>query len=104
MWMALPRKMCDQHLLGEHVELHMFVGTLQRKRKINGFISNDLLEPLKIKERHSALAEEMKTRGFDHKSPLPKFNINYLPKEQQRHKINKANSRKILLKRCKNCK
>ena len=30
MWMVDPQIMCRQHLLGEHTEMHMFVGTLKR--------------------------------------------------------------------------
>ncbi|MEZ0346180.1 MAG: pyrimidine dimer DNA glycosylase/endonuclease V, partial [Infirmifilum sp.] len=29
--MVPPSIMCDRHLLGEHVELHMLVGALRRK-------------------------------------------------------------------------
>lgn len=30
MWMVPPELMCRQHLLGEHVELHMFVGAINK--------------------------------------------------------------------------
>ena len=42
-WMCDPRFMCNKHLFGEHVEHHMFIGTLERKKSINGYIRNDLL-------------------------------------------------------------
>ena len=29
-WMVDPRLLCRKHLLGEHVENHMFIGTLKR--------------------------------------------------------------------------
>jgi len=37
-WMCDPRFMCNKHLFGEHVEHHMFIGTLERKKSINGYI------------------------------------------------------------------
>jgi Pyrimidine dimer DNA glycosylase len=37
MWLVDPRLMCSQHLLGEHVELHMLVGSLNRKKTSMAF-------------------------------------------------------------------
>ena len=34
MWNIKTEKMCNQHLLGEHVEMHMFVGTLNKNKSI----------------------------------------------------------------------
>jgi hypothetical protein len=73
MWMVDPRKMCDQHLLGEHVELHMLVGTLVRKRSVAGFVTNKLIEVHNVRRRHAELVDEMTRRGMKHKSPLPAF-------------------------------
>jgi hypothetical protein len=33
MWMVDPRLVCSKHLLGEHVELHMFVGCLLKRKR-----------------------------------------------------------------------
>ena len=30
MWLVPPQLMCDQHLLGEHLEMHMFIGTIRK--------------------------------------------------------------------------
>lgn len=30
MWLVPPSHMCRKHLLGEHVELHMLLGTLKK--------------------------------------------------------------------------
>ena len=30
MWNVDPKLMCNKHLLGEHVEMHMFFGTIQK--------------------------------------------------------------------------
>lgn len=73
MWMVDPRKMCDQHLLGEHVELHMLVGTLVRKRSVAGFVANKLIEVHNVRARHQELVVEMTRRGMKHRSPLPTF-------------------------------
>ena len=73
MWMVDPKKMCRKHLLGEHVEIHMMVGTLLKGRSIDGFLERGLLEPQSARQRHDALAAEMQARGYTHRSPLPQF-------------------------------
>lgn len=42
MWMLPPETMCRKHLLGEHVELHMLLGTMKRGRRIDGFLAGKL--------------------------------------------------------------
>ena len=69
MWMVDPKIMCDQHLLGEHVELHMLVGNIQRGKSIDGFLSG-LVNPGFIVQRHEVVANEMLYRGMNHKSPI----------------------------------
>ena len=69
MWMVEPKIMCRKHLLGEHVELHMLVGHLQRGRRIDGYVKNNCAQPRSINARHKALAKEMKRRGYRHASP-----------------------------------
>jgi len=97
-------KMCDKHLLGEHVEIHMFVGTIKKGISIDGYIKNDLLEPKSIYLRHEEISKEMKKRGFNHKSPLPKISFSSTTiKKHINHKVNKKKSYDDLLKRCKNC-
>lgn len=98
MWNVNPRKMCNQHLLGEHVETHMFVGTINKNKSIQGYVNNNLVEIHNLKNRHEALAREMKNRGMNHKSILPKYKIKT---------IGKVNPRKNLVelsRRCKNCR
>ncbi len=65
MWMVDPKKMCRKHLLGEHVEIHMMVGTLLKGRSIDGFLERGLLEPQSARIRHDALAAEMQARGYN---------------------------------------
>lgn len=57
-------------MLGEHVELHMLVGTIKRGCSLQGYIDNKLIDTTKIQERHEALVKEMTLRGYKHNSPL----------------------------------
>lgn len=70
MWMVPPSYLCRQHLMGEHVELHMLVGCINKGRSIQGYIDKGLCEPHNIVMRHEQLVEEMLLRGYNHKSPL----------------------------------
>ena len=106
-WMVNPKFMCRKHLLGEHVEHHMFVGTLQQKKNIKGYIENNLLEPLSLKIRHDELVKEMEARGYNHYSPLEielRKLLDYLPVEYIFYRINRQDSEKELFSRCEECK
>lgn len=70
MWNVDPELLCRQHLLGEHVELHMFVGCITRKKSIAGYIRDGLVEVHHIARRHQLLADEMRKRGYNHQSPI----------------------------------
>jgi len=70
MWMVNPRIMCRQHLLGEHVEIHMFIGTLNRKKSVKGYLEKGLLEIHNLYARHEELVEEMKRRSYNHYSKV----------------------------------
>ena len=39
MWMINPKLMCDQHLLGEHGELHKFIPSFRKKYKVTNRVS-----------------------------------------------------------------
>jgi len=105
MWMVPVNKMCNKHLLGEHVEIHMFVGSIKKNISIEGYIKNDLLEPKSIYTRHNAIAKEMEKRGFHHKSPLPKVSLHAKTiKPHINYKINIKKSYSDLLMRCANCR
>lgn len=104
--MVDPRIMCRQHLLGEHCELGMFVGSLKKKISISGYLRNNCLEPKSIELRHKELIVEMLRRGYNHNSPLLYENdlISYLPIEHQNYKIDKDRSLELLLSRCALCR
>lgn len=71
--MVPPRGMCRKHLLGEHVECHMFVGHLNAGRRL-GRYAYGLCGRHLIRKRHDELAAEMVRRGMRHESPLAAFN------------------------------
>lgn len=73
MWLVNPKGMCTQHLLGEHVELHMFVGTINKGMSLGGYVANRLVDSTKIVSRHSELVQEMERRKMNHASPLRPF-------------------------------
>jgi len=107
MWLVDPQIMCRQHLLGEHSELHMFIGSLQKKKNLDGFFTNNCLEPRRIYERHQELVNEMKSRGYNHQSPLEENDcicVLNLSNEQQYWEINNQESLELLLERCPICK
>lgn len=98
MWNLETNKMCDRHLLGEHVETHMMVGCLNKGKSVQGYINKGLIEIHNVKNRHEELAREMKSRGFTHKSKLPEY---------QKIKLGQININKNKLElrnRCKECK
>jgi hypothetical protein len=70
MWMIEPEIMCDKHLLGEHVECHMFVGCINKGKSIKGYIDKGLVETQNIKNRHDEIVKTMLRRGMKHNSPL----------------------------------
>jgi len=70
MWMVPPEELCDKHLLGEHVECHMFFGAIKKGKSVRGYLEGGLLEPYWLKQRHEVLAKEMRRRGMKHKSPM----------------------------------
>ena len=98
MWLVDPRVMCSQHLLGEHVELHMLVGSLNRDKNIAGFLRDGLVELRSIRRRHAELVAEMQRRGFVHKSPLPTFG------RRRAGQVDVAANLKELARRCVACR
>jgi hypothetical protein len=108
MWMVDPEIMCRKHLLGEHVELHMFIWAMNKNQNLSGYLNNNLLEPLSIKKRHDKLVLEMTARGYNHKSPIsqPKFirAVKKLSLSNRKIVINKDKAFWDLINRCDECK
>jgi len=106
MWMVNQQAMCRMHLLGEHCECHMFLGSLRKQKSMEGYITNNLFEPKLLKERHDSLAVEMQSRGYKHKTPLDFSSdvFNYLTIEQLNYKVDYQSSFQDLINRCSVCR
>ena len=98
MWCVDPEVLCRQHLLGEHLELHLFAGTILANKSLKGYIKNGLVEVHNIRKRHRFLVREMKRRQYNHKSELPSFIAPILGKVDR-----KANLIE-LSRRCSECR
>jgi hypothetical protein len=73
-WDLDPERLCRQHLLGEHRELHALWVILTQEKK--GFARHPETARWRGKlkalyQRHQALANEMAKRGYRHATPLP---------------------------------
>lgn len=97
MWKVNPALMCQKHLLGEHGEMHMFVGSINAGISLRGYIDGSLVETHNIRARHTALVFEMLQRGLSHKSPLPDFDV------PMAGEIDPLFSFQELIKRCPAC-
>lgn len=103
--MTPTRMMCRQHLLGGHVECHMFVGTINRGVRVNGYVEDNLLEFNSIQSHHDELAAEMTRRGFRHRSPLPAIvRCEQVTGAQREKRVDQAASLRELLRRCPACR
>lgn len=106
MWMVPVEIMCRQHLLGEHVEHHMFLGCLKKGLNLDGYVDNNLLELKSLKRRHERLVKEILKRGYNHNSPLD-YPDNYTFGQGEyvcNSKVDVKKALKDLLCRCEECK
>ena len=94
-------KLCRQHLIGDHGELHKHLHVFIRKYSIAG--RRGQISPLYMKSWHNALAAEMTNRGYNHKSKFQQPNLTYLPYEDL---VGKANEEEVLekLQNCPECR
>lgn len=72
-WDLDPSRLCRQHLLGEHSELHALWNILTQDRE--GYRQHPETQRwvgklAALHARHEALVEEMEARGYRHASPL----------------------------------
>lgn len=74
MWGVSPTCLCDQHLLGEHKEMHQEAGTITNHPHghaiARGHAENGQVDTSQIQQRHDELARELERRGMNHNSPL----------------------------------
>lgn len=98
MWNVNPSLLCKKHLLGEHLETHMFLGSIRKGISIKGYINNGLLEVHNLNKRHDELVEEMIKRGYNHKTPMERFN------SWEEGIVDSNENLNELQKRCSECK
>lgn len=107
MWMVDPATMCRKHLLGEHVEMHMLLGSMKKGTSLHGFAYNNLIEPSWLINRHEAVANEMIARGYNHKSPMDEEEVRLLllelPPEVRSARVIRDASLDDLHARCPDC-
>ena len=107
MWLCDPEIMCQQHLCGEHVEMHMYLGTLKKGYKVDGYLKNNCFQPRYLFERHEELKKEMVRRGYNHQSNMRVEECSCvldLPNYQQYWVIDKEQALNDLLERCLECR
>jgi hypothetical protein len=109
MWMAPPSRMCNSHLLGEHVETHMFLGALRNGTRLDGYVDMNCLEISSLISRHEELAKEMLSRGMKHTSPFEPIDKvqKYLEAQSDKVKnsvIDREASIRMLKLRCVDCR
>jgi hypothetical protein len=72
-WDIPPEKMCRQHLLGEHRELHALWSIITNNKKAYAHHPETMRWRGKLKAlylRHEALVREMAERDYKHHTPL----------------------------------
>jgi hypothetical protein len=105
-WDIIPKKLCRNHLLGEHRELHAIWSVLTKNKK--GYSRHP--ETLRWKGRlaalylrHKMLIEEMRRRGYNHNSKLNHRLASGL-KEQSVFVDSRKKQKEILRNKHCNCK
>ena len=99
MWMVDPTIMCREHLLGEHAEIHMFVGAIDHGSSVRGYLEKDLLEVHSLYDRHEELVREMKRRNYRHNSEIDEK----WKKAERLGSIDRQKNLKQLINRCPKC-
>lgn len=102
MWKIAPELLCDQHLLGEHNELHQIVGTIRKhphsEAILEGHAREGQIETSAIQSRHDDLVEEMESRDMNHLSPM-EYND-----ELDIGEVDPEVSLEVLYSRCEECR
>ena len=104
MFMVPPSQMCQQHILGEHKELHMIAGSLKRaidgddrhRATLEGQADAGNIDVRQLASRHRTLEAY---GNWD--SPLPSFNIQEASFANGH--IDTRRSRRDLRSRCSDC-
>jgi hypothetical protein len=91
MWMVDPSLLCKDHLLGEHKEVHMLVGSLAKGTSLGKYLTDKLVDPSRVFERHDALVREFVRRQYQHHTPL---NLGVLAKKAR---LSNKQAKKLLV-------
>lgn len=74
LWAVPPKYLCEQHLLGEHKEMHQEAGTLANHPHGDaicyGHAKKAQVRVGWLEQRHDKLATELSRRGNNHNSPF----------------------------------
>ena len=100
MWMVDPIILCRKHLFGEHVEIHMFIGAVDRGYSVKGYLEKGLLEVHSLYSRHEELAREMKRRNYRHNSEID----GKWKQVEELGSIDREKNLKRLIDRCSRCR
>lgn len=101
-WGVPPSLMCRKHLMGEHVEMHMFKSVIESGKSVDGYIRDNLLDTDGILDRHFNVAIEMVRRGMKHNTPM--MSISYPEGFVHRKSVNEHKSEMELVRRCPECR
>ncbi len=100
MWMCNPEVLCNQHLLGEHSEIHKHRHNFVKLHSIEG--RRGQIEPEAMQARHDELVDEMLRRGMNHKSPYKQPDLRAY--DLRGHVVDRDLALQDLLARCQKCK
>ncbi|MDD5568169.1 MAG: pyrimidine dimer DNA glycosylase/endonuclease V [Candidatus Omnitrophica bacterium] len=101
-WDIEPARLCRNHLLGEHRELHAIWSILTKNKKGYSRHPETLRWKGKLKAlylRHELLVKELKIRAYQHKSDLAKHFVSGSSRQNQF--INSYKEQLSILKRKK---
>jgi len=103
--MVPPEWLCNQHLLGEHGEIHKHRHNFEKGHSIRGRLEPVVLvEPASLAQRHNELALEMLARGMNHKSPFTQPDLSSYDDLQKYAKVDVDVSVTDLCARCEKCR
>jgi hypothetical protein len=105
-WDLEPERLCRQHLLGEHRELHGLWVVLTQGKK--GFAHHPETRRWRGKlkalyRRHEGLVAEMERRGYRHQTPLPAEQASGLA-QQEEYKDSPAAQEELLRRKGCGCR
>jgi len=99
MWNIDPKLLCLQHLMSEHVQMHMAATRINKNQDLLGYIMKGMIEPHNVVKRHDALAQELDDRGHHHKTPI-EITVNI---KEEGH-VDLLKSIKTLAETCPDCR